>query len=147
VYGDGRIVWVEVTRGPRTVYEGVLTREQMTALLARISDAGFFGWESLYGPVNEVMDAGTTVLAVNLTSGRTQVAEYFEGAPPKFHELDDKLHAQGGDLLLAGVHENVQTLLRRAGLLEEIGEHNLFWSSDQAILAAEERPCNFCKGA
>jgi hypothetical protein len=87
VYGDGRIVWVEVTRGLRTVYEGTLTREQMTALLTRISDAGFFGWKSLYGPVNEVMDAGTTVLAVNLTSGRTQVAEYFEGAPPKFHEL------------------------------------------------------------
>lgn len=87
VYGDGRIIWVEVTRGPRTVYAGALTREQMTALLTRIADAGFFGWDSQYGPVNEVLDAGTTVLAVTLTSGRTQVAEYFEGAPPKFHEL------------------------------------------------------------
>ncbi|GAB4499680.1 MAG: SulP family inorganic anion transporter [Anaerolineales bacterium] len=60
--------------------------------------------------------------------------------------LDEKLHAQGGDLMLAGVHENVQIMLRRAGLLQQIGENNLFWSSDQAILAAEERPCPFCKG-
>lgn len=59
--------------------------------------------------------------------------------------LDEKLHAQGGDLMLAGVHENVLTMLRRASLIEEIGENNIFWSSDQAILAAEERPCTFCK--
>lgn len=60
--------------------------------------------------------------------------------------LDEKLHAQGGDLMLVGVHENVQIMLRRAGLLQQIGENNLFWSSEQAILAAEERPCPFCKG-
>lgn len=36
-------------------------------------------------------------------------------------------------------------MLVRGGLLAKIGEHNLFWSSEQPILAAEARPCAFCQ--
>jgi hypothetical protein len=35
--------------------------------------------------------------------------------------------------------------LEQGGLLEEIGEHNIFWSADQAIVAAEAHGCAYCK--
>ncbi len=60
------------------------------------------------------------------------------------HRLHQKLHAQGGTLMLAGVHDNVRAMLERAGLVEEIGPENFFWSSDQAIVAAERRGCKYC---
>jgi SulP family sulfate permease len=58
--------------------------------------------------------------------------------------LHERLHAQGGRLMFAGVHGNVRAMLERGGLVAEIGEQNFFWSSDQAILAAEQLPCAFC---
>jgi SulP family sulfate permease len=60
------------------------------------------------------------------------------------HRLHRRLHQQGGTLMLAGVHEGVQTMLARGGLLDGIGEDNFFWSSDQAIVEAERRGCLFC---
>jgi SulP family sulfate permease len=58
--------------------------------------------------------------------------------------LYDKIHQQGGSLMFAGVHDNVMNLIKRSGLHDEIGAHNFFWSSDQAIVEAEKRSCNFC---
>jgi SulP family sulfate permease len=59
--------------------------------------------------------------------------------------LHERLHAQGGRLMFAGVHNNVRAMLERGGLLDELGEQSFFWSSDQAILAAEQEPCGFCQ--
>jgi SulP family sulfate permease len=61
------------------------------------------------------------------------------------HRLVHKVQAQGGTVMLAGVHDNVQRMLDRGGLTEIIGAENIFWSSDQAIVAAEGRGCKFCK--
>lgn len=61
------------------------------------------------------------------------------------HRLSKKLHQRGGTLMLAGVHGNVRAILDRSGLTEEIGEDNIFWSSDQAIVAAEKIGCHFCE--
>jgi SulP family sulfate permease len=58
--------------------------------------------------------------------------------------LDERLHKQGGTLMLAGVQENARVMMERGGLVEEIGEDNFFWSSDQAIVEAERRGCRFC---
>lgn len=60
------------------------------------------------------------------------------------HRLHQKLHAQDSTLMLAGVHDNVRAMLERAGLVEEIGPENFFWSSDQAIVEAERRGCKYC---
>lgn len=60
------------------------------------------------------------------------------------HRLYEKLRTRNGTLMLTGVHPNVRKMLERSGLLEEIGEENIFWSSDQAIVAAEKRGCNLC---
>ncbi len=59
--------------------------------------------------------------------------------------LYERLRNQGGTLMFADAHENARAMLERSGLLDEIGEENFFWSSDQAIVEAERRGCAFCK--
>jgi len=36
-------------------------------------------------------------------------------------------------------------MMQRGGLVEQIGEENFFWASDEAIVEAERRGCNFCE--
>lgn len=61
------------------------------------------------------------------------------------HRLHERLHQQGGTLMFAGMHDNAYNMLKRGGLVEHIGKENFFWSSDQAIVEAERRGCNFCQ--
>ena len=61
------------------------------------------------------------------------------------HRLQERLHQQGGMLMVAGVHDNARNMMERGGLLQVIGEENFFWSSDQAIVEAERRGCKFCE--
>jgi SulP family sulfate permease len=61
------------------------------------------------------------------------------------HHLHERLHKQGGTLMFAGVHDNARNMMERGGLVQTIGEENFFWSSDQAIVEAEKRRCQFCK--
>ena len=58
--------------------------------------------------------------------------------------LHERLTKQGGTLMFAGVHDNARQMLERGGLVEQLGEQNFFWSSDQAIIEAEKRGCKFC---
>ncbi len=60
------------------------------------------------------------------------------------HRLHERLHKQGGTLMFAGVHDNAHNMMERGGLVQTIGEENFFWSSDQAIVEAERRGCQFC---
>jgi SulP family sulfate permease len=60
------------------------------------------------------------------------------------HRLYERLHKQGGTLMFAGIHNNVCNIIKRSGLTDAIGEENFFWSSDQAIVEAEKRGCQFC---
>jgi SulP family sulfate permease len=61
--------------------------------------------------------------------------------------LHERLQHSGGTLMIAGAHGNVLRMLRRGGLLAALGTENVFWSSDQAIVAAEARGCGFCEAA
>ncbi|PKN85577.1 MAG: SulP family inorganic anion transporter, partial [Chloroflexi bacterium HGW-Chloroflexi-7] len=54
-------------------------------------------------------------------------------------KLYEKFHANGGEMMFAGTHDNAFHMLDRAGLVDKIGKDNFFWSSDQAILEAEQR--------
>lgn len=54
-------------------------------------------------------------------------------------KLYEKFHAKGGEMMFAGTHDNAFHMLDRAGLVAKIGKENFFWSSDQAILEAEQR--------
>ena len=60
------------------------------------------------------------------------------------HKLHEKLHKQGGTLMFAGIHDNARQMLERGGLVQTVGEENFYWSSDQAIVEAERRGCQFC---
>lgn len=62
------------------------------------------------------------------------------------HRLHERLHQRGGTLMFAGVHDNAYNMMKRGGLVDTIGEKNFFWSSDQAIVAAEKRGCKYCSG-
>ena len=53
--------------------------------------------------------------------------------------LNERMHAAGKVLMLAGTQPRVNQYLERAGLDVEIGSENFFWSSDRAILVAEQR--------
>ena len=56
-----------------------------------------------------------------------------------------RLTAAGGSLMLAAVNPKVREYLDRGGLTEQIGEQNVFWSADQAIIAAEALGCAYCQ--
>lgn len=58
--------------------------------------------------------------------------------------LQEKLKRAGCTLMLAGMNDNVRRMMDRGGLTDRIGEENIFWSADQAIVAAEKRECAFC---
>lgn len=60
------------------------------------------------------------------------------------HKLHERIHKQGGILMFAGAHENARRMMERGGLVDLIGVENFFWSSDQAIVEAERRGCQFC---
>ncbi len=51
----------------------------------------------------------------------------------------------GGTLMLSGAHDSVRNMLERGGLLDAIGRDNVFWSADQAIVAAEKQTCRQCE--
>jgi SulP family sulfate permease len=61
--------------------------------------------------------------------------------------LHERLHQQGGTLMFAGVHDNARQMMGRGGLVNTIGAENFFWSSDQAIVEAERRSCQFCNNS
>ncbi|MBI5649166.1 MAG: SulP family inorganic anion transporter [Chloroflexi bacterium] len=58
--------------------------------------------------------------------------------------LRERLAQKNGTLMLAGMHDDVRTMMERGGLIQTIGADNFFWSSDQAIVAAEQRGCAYC---
>jgi SulP family sulfate permease len=63
------------------------------------------------------------------------------------HHLHERLHKQGGTLMFAGVHDNARNMMERGELVKIVGEENFFWSSDQAIVEAERRGCQFCSNS
>jgi sulfate permease, SulP family len=58
--------------------------------------------------------------------------------------LSQKIKKQGITLSVAAAHPNVLRMMERGGLISVIGPENIFWSSDQAIVALENRGCRFC---
>lgn len=59
-------------------------------------------------------------------------------------QLCERMHKRNAVVMFAGVHENVMQMMRRGNLVDDIGEQNFFWSSDQAIVAAQTHQCAYC---
>jgi len=88
VWGDGRMIWVQpAAPSQRRVLETHLTTDQMTALLQRAVNDGFFGWQDSYSPHYNVYDYPSQCLSIELTSVSKTVCEYYAGAPKALHTL------------------------------------------------------------
>jgi len=60
--------------------------------------------------------------------------------------LFEKMEHENQVLMLSGVQPGVMKMLHRSGLDKQIGEDHIFWSSEQAIVEAENRyPCPYCQ--
>lgn len=93
VWGDGRIVWTTSDdEGQRSVFQGQLTSQDISLVLAQAAQAGFFNWKDLYeDPM--VADASPQCLKIQLVDRTKQVCEYVRGAPAAFHTLYDRFAA------------------------------------------------------
>lgn len=97
VWGDGRIIWqTSGANHERLVWQGQLSEAEMTGLLQTFADKGFFRLDSYYRPKDEIYDASTTSLQLNLLEDRYHVSEYHSGAPRKFHELVSLMSSGAG---------------------------------------------------
>ncbi|NUM46461.1 MAG: SulP family inorganic anion transporter, partial [Anaerolineales bacterium] len=60
--------------------------------------------------------------------------------------LYEKMEHTGKILMLSGVQPGVMEMLKRAGLGDQIGDDHIFWSTEQAIVQAEDCcPCPYCE--
>jgi SulP family sulfate permease len=48
-----------------------------------------------------------------------------------------QVEARGGRIYLSGLNDPVRKYLERAGVIRHVGEHNVFWSAFEAIMAAD----------
>jgi SulP family sulfate permease len=59
--------------------------------------------------------------------------------------LSERMHHEGRVLMLSSLQPDVLRTLERGGLKALIGEENIFWSADRAIIVAEQRGgCPLC---
>ncbi|HNB53067.1 MAG TPA: hypothetical protein PK530_14050 [Anaerolineales bacterium] len=133
IWGDGRYVWVvfNADNTSRQVLEGQLTEEQMTTLLQKFADAGFFGWEDRYA--NElVSDMADQCITVNLEGVSKTVCEYYEGAPKEFHALYDELAKGSGITGTAFVPtRGYLTAFDMGKLARPVSQDDILWPTDQ----------------
>ena len=96
LWGDGRLVWSNYnSSGGRSVQTRTLTADEMRALIVRIENEGFFGWNDQYSP-GVVYDAPITCLRVSLTTASKSVCEMVSGAPAGFGRLFAELGSGAG---------------------------------------------------
>lgn len=55
-----------------------------------------------------------------------------------FTEVCESLYTQGTKVLFTGVQPKVMALMRRSGVVEQLGQQYFFWSVDQSLLAIDE---------
>ena len=97
VFGDGRIIWTQISEdGQRSVLEGTLSTQQIEDLLQQAVDYGFFGWEELYTSPLSPSDLPSQCLFIRLADLSRRVCEYYEGAPEEFHQLYETLKSGAG---------------------------------------------------
>lgn len=133
VWGDGRYVWVVYSKdnSSREVLQGQLPEEKLTALLQRVVDAGFFGWDDRYAnPM--ISDLADQCMTVNLSSVSKTVCEYSEGAPEAFHTFYDNF-ARGNDETGTPYvpTKGYLTAFEMGNLGRPVSQDDVLWPADQ----------------
>lgn len=96
VWGDGRFLWSEQhDDGTRQVFAAQLSVGEMTGLLQKIDDSGFFDWDEQYQD-EPVVDAASQCLTVTLAGQSKMVCATHGGAPEAFYTLFDWLSHGAG---------------------------------------------------
>lgn len=54
-------------------------------------------------------------------------------------QIIERQQHRGGLVCLSGLQPSVEKVFRQAGVLERVGEHNIFWGADQAIKTLDMR--------
>lgn len=130
IFGDGRIIWTVLDdQGGREVFVAQLSMDTLEALLTRIAEAGFFGWQDNYADLT-VSDLAEQCLQVNLTGASKSVCEYNKGAPAAFHELYD--------YLAAGAEQTGEPFVPAAAYLTTESLGNDINLGDQQVSALDE---------
>lgn len=57
-----------------------------------------------------------------------------------FHALCQKLQEHQCDVMFSGVQPKVMRILEKSGTVELVGKNHFFWSTDEAIVAADQIP-------
>lgn len=73
IRGDGSAVWWVDEGSARHVMEAILTQEELRAVVARVAEAGFFGWRDSYESTEVIYDGSDCRLSVALASGEKTV--------------------------------------------------------------------------
>lgn len=132
IWGDGRYVWVVYNSdNSRQVLQGQLTEDQLTALLQKAVDAGFFGWEDRYAN-DLVADLAEKCITITLESATKKVCEYAKGAPEAFHTLYDNFASGNG---IKGTDfvptRGYLTAFDLGALARPISQDDIAWPADQ----------------
>lgn len=138
VWGDGRYVWVVYSEdnSSRQVLQGQLSEEKLTAVLQKVVDAGFFGWDDRYAnPM--VSDLADQCMTVKLSSTSKTVCEYSEGAPEAFHTFYDNL-ARGTDEKGTPFvpTQGYLTAFDMGNLGRPVSQDDVLWPADQLFSLA-----------
>lgn len=54
-------------------------------------------------------------------------------------QIVEEHQGRGGEVCLSGMQPGVEKILAQAGVLDLVGTHNIFWSTDQAIMTLAQR--------
>ena len=109
-------------RAPAVVIEGVLlARQELGAEIVLVGPAEVVAAELAKHP-------GAPQIAIAPAS---QVVPMHESPSVALRKKDSSMRV-------------AYDMMKRDGLVETIGKDNFFWSSDQAIVEAERRGCQFC---
>jgi SulP family sulfate permease len=112
----------------------------------------YFTGPLFFGSVSTVMD----LVHATLQERRTLVIS-LRGVPivdvMGIHALEHLIHrqrARNGDVLLTSLQPAVRRMMERAGLIEVLGEQNIYWNAVEATVVAHARHaatgCRHCSG-
>lgn len=140
IHVDVRAVDPERMRARGFVFEGHCPHVQVAYLTGPL----FFAATGNFNESMTELPADTSTLILSMRAVPTIDLSGVEALA----ELHHRFRAQGKAMMLAGLQPQVEHMLERGGLLEELGRDQVFWSADRAILAAEERgECFACDAA
>lgn len=97
----------------------------------------FFGTVNTFNTILEELDGNQDII-LSLRSVPLLDTTGISAIENLIHQLE----SEGRRVYLSGLNKPVRSYLDRAGILKHLGEDHIFWSADQAIIAADHYRAN-----